>query len=103
MSRIGKKPIVIPAGVEIKVSADNKVEVKGPMGTLTQSFHPNMTIKTENGSIIVERPSDDKFDRSLHGLTRALINNMVLQKALRRRLKSTVLVTEHPSRARSLF
>ena len=77
MSRIGRKPIVIPAGVEVKIGADNTVEVKGPMGTLTQTFHPNMTIKTEDGSIVVERPSDDKFDRSLHGLTRALINNMV--------------------------
>ena len=77
MSRIGRKPIVIPAGVEVKLGADNTVEVKGPMGTLTQTFHPNMTIKTEDGSIVVERPSDDKFDRSLHGLTRALINNMV--------------------------
>ena len=77
MSRIGRKPIVIPAGVDVKISADNTVEVKGPMGTLTQTFHPNMTIKNENGSIVVERPSDDKFDRSLHGLTRALLNNMV--------------------------
>ena len=77
MSRIGKKPIAIPAGVDIKIAEDNTVEVKGPKGALTEKFHPNMTIKIEDGSIIVERPSDDKFDRSLHGLTRALLNNMV--------------------------
>lgn len=77
MSRIGRKPIAIPAGVEVKIGADNTIEVKGPKGTLTQTFHPNMAIKMEDGSIVVERPSDDKFDRSLHGLTRALLNNMV--------------------------
>ncbi|MBE7057353.1 MAG: 50S ribosomal protein L6 [Ruminococcaceae bacterium] len=77
MSRIGRKPIAIPAGVEVKVGEGNVVEVKGPKGTLTETFHPNMAIKTEDGNIVVERPSDDKLDRSLHGLTRALINNMV--------------------------
>lgn len=77
MSRIGRKPIAIPAGVEIKVGEGNLVEVKGPKGTLTEKFHDHMTIKVEDGNIIVERPSDDKFDRSIHGLTRALINNMV--------------------------
>ena len=77
MSRIGKKPIAVPAGVEIKVSDGNVVEVKGPKGTLTETFSPELTIKIEDGNLVVERPSDDKRHRSLHGLTRALINNMV--------------------------
>lgn len=76
MSRIGKKPVVIPAGVTAKVDG-NTIEVKGPKGTLTRTFHPTMTVKVEGAEITVERPSDDKFERSLHGLTRSLIQNMV--------------------------
>ena len=76
MSRIGKKPITVPAGVEVKV-ADNLVTVKGPKGTLTQQFSPELEIKLENGELTVSRPSDDKKHRSLHGLTRTLIHNMV--------------------------
>ncbi len=77
MSRIGRKPIVIPAGVDVKVEG-NTVTVKGPKGTLTQSFASSMKLAMENGELTVTRPSDDKEYRSLHGLTRTLINNMVV-------------------------
>lgn len=78
MSRIGKSPIVIPAGVDVTIAAENLVTVKGPKGTLTQKLHKDMTIEKDAANIIVKRPSDDKDHRSLHGLTRTLINNMVL-------------------------
>jgi large subunit ribosomal protein L6 len=77
MSRIGKMPITVPAGVEVKV-ADNQVTVKGPKGTLTQQFSKELDIKVEDGVLTVARPSDDKKHRSLHGLTRTLIHNMVV-------------------------
>ena len=76
MSRIGRKPIVIPAGVEVKVDGQT-VTVKGPKGTLTKIFHPNMEIKVEGAEIKVERPNDEQLNRSLHGLTRTLVANMV--------------------------
>ncbi len=76
MSRIGRKPIAIPAGVELTV-ADSVVTVKGPKGTLTQKIHPNMTVSVEAGVANVTRPNDEKENRSLHGLTRTLIANMV--------------------------
>ena len=76
MSRIGRKPINIPAGVEVK-SDGNAITVKGPKGTLTKNFHPNMTVKVENNEILVTRPDDEKENRALHGLTRSNINNMV--------------------------
>ncbi|MBR1458873.1 MAG: 50S ribosomal protein L6 [Oscillospiraceae bacterium] len=76
MSRIGKMPITIPAGVEVKVE-DNAVTVKGPKGSLTQQFSKELGIKLEDGVLTVTRPSDDKKHRSLHGLTRSLIHNMV--------------------------
>lgn len=76
MSRIGRKPINIPAGVDVKIN-DTEVTVKGPKGTLTQNFHKNMTIKIEGEEILVIRPDDDKKNRSLHGLTRSLISNMI--------------------------
>ena len=76
MSRIGRKPIARPAGVEVKV-ADNTITVKGPKGTLTQNIHPNMTVAVEGNEILVTRPNDEKENRSLHGLTRSLIANMV--------------------------
>ncbi len=76
MSRIGRKPINIPAGVDVKVDG-GVVTVKGPKGTLTQNVHPNMTVKVEGGIIEVTRPDDNKENRSLHGLTRSLIANMV--------------------------
>ena len=78
MSRIGRLPIAIPAGVDVKIGADNEVTVKGSNGTLTRKLHPDMIIKSENGTITVERPSEDKFHKSLHGLTRTLINNMII-------------------------
>ncbi len=77
MSRIGRKPVNIPAGVEVKVS-DGVVTVKGPKGTLTQKIHPNMDVKVEGTEVIVTRPNDEKENRSLHGLTRSLIHNMVV-------------------------
>ena len=76
MSRIGRKPINIPAGVNVKVDG-NVITVKGPKATLTQQFHPNMTVAVEGNEILVTRPNDEKENRSLHGLTRSLIANMV--------------------------
>ena len=77
MSRIGRMPIDIPAGVDIKIDDNNTVTVKGPKGTLTKTLHPEMIIKVEGSHVIVERPSEDKVHKSLHGLTRSLLNNMV--------------------------
>jgi large subunit ribosomal protein L6 len=77
MSRIGIKPITVPAGVDVTIADGNVVTVKGPKGTLTKSFNKDMIIKLENGVITVERPSEDKKHKSLHGLTRTLISNMV--------------------------
>ena len=77
MSRIGNKAISVPAGVEVTVADGNVVTVKGPKGTLTRQFNKDMTIKSEAGVITVERPSEDKLHKSLHGLTRTLIANMV--------------------------
>ena len=76
MSRIGRKPINIPAGVTVTVN-DSVVTVKGPKGTLTQNVHPNMSVEVADNVVTVSRPDDDKLNRSLHGLTRSLINNMV--------------------------
>ena len=78
MSRIGRAPIAIPAGVEIKVEDNNVVTVKGPKGTLTQQFNPNMAIAVEDGVLHVTRPNDAKENRALHGLTRTLLHNMVV-------------------------
>lgn len=77
MSRIGRSPITVPAGVEIKVDDDNTVTVKGPKGTLTSVMHPDMEVAVEDNTVTVKRPSDDKEHRSLHGLTRSLVANMV--------------------------
>lgn len=77
MSRIGKLPIAVPKGVDIKLSGDNVLTVKGSKGTLTKQFHKDMIIKVEGEQITVERPSDLKMHKSLHGLTRTLVNNMV--------------------------
>ena len=77
MSRIGKKPITIPSGVEAKLIDDNTIEIKGSKGTLVQPIHRNMKVEIENGEIKVSRPNDQKSNRALHGLTRSLINNMV--------------------------
>ena len=78
MSRIGKAPITVPAGVEITVSENNHVTVKGPKGTLERTIVPQIKLSTENGVLTVERPDDSKENRSLHGLSRTLINNMVV-------------------------
>ena len=78
MSRIGRAPIAIPAGVEIKVEDNNVVTVKGPKGALTQQFSSNMTIAVEGAELKVTRPNDAKENRSLHGLTRTLLHNMVV-------------------------
>ena len=77
MSRIGKKPVIIPANVTVDIAEGNVVTVKGPKGTLTQQFNPNMAIAMENGELHVTRPNDAKENRALHGLTRTLIHNMV--------------------------
>lgn len=77
MSRIGRKPVDVPQGVEVKVSG-HKVTVKGGLGTLERDFHPKMTIVQEDDKLLVKRPDDGRESRSLHGLTRALLNNMVL-------------------------
>ena len=78
MSRIGKAPINIPAGVEIKITEDNTVTIKGPKGVLERTINPEITINVEDAFINVTRPSDAPKNRSLHGLSRTLINNMVV-------------------------
>lgn len=78
MSRIGRKPITVPAGVTVTLGDGNKLTVKGPLGTLEQSFNERMTIKVEGNVITVTRPTDEQEDRAIHGLTRTLINNMVI-------------------------
>jgi len=76
MSRIGKMPIVLPPGVEVTVD-DHKVKVKGPKGELVQDIHPDIKVRLDEGKVLVERPSDERLHRSLHGLTRSLVANMV--------------------------
>jgi len=78
MSRIGKKPIPVPKGVQVTIDVDNLVVVKGPKGELSRQLHPEMLIVQENGQLLVQRPSDSKPHRSLHGLTRTLLSNMVV-------------------------
>ncbi len=76
MSRIGNKPITVPDGVEVKIDGQ-KITVKGPKGTLEREIHKNMKVTLDNNTIKVERPNDEKENRSLHGLTRTLISNMI--------------------------
>jgi len=78
MSRIGREPIAIPAGVEVKVDANNVVTVKGPLGTLSEQYNAAMTIEVEGATLTVKRPNDEKEMRALHGLTRTLIKNMIV-------------------------
>ena len=78
MSRIGRMPIAVPAGVTVTVADGNVVTVKGPKGTLTKELHPEMIIKQEGSEINVSRPSEIKMHKALHGLTRTLLNNMVV-------------------------
>lgn len=77
MSRIGKLPVEVPAGVTVKVEG-NKVSVKGPKGELSRTIHPEMTVKMDGSTITVTRPSDEQLHKSLHGLSRTLISNMVI-------------------------
>ena len=78
MSRIGRMPIAVPAGVTVEVAENNVVTVKGPKGTLTKELHPDMIIKQEGAELTVSRPSEIKEHKALHGLTRTLLNNMVV-------------------------
>ena len=77
MSRIGRKIITVPAGVDVKITDTNYITVKGPKGTLAQQLSPKMTVKVDAGTITVTRPDDENESRALHGLTRTLVNNMV--------------------------
>ena len=77
MSRIGRLPIPVPAGVVVTIADDNTVTVKGPKGTLSYTFHPDMILKLEGNVVTVERPDEEHLHKSLHGLTRTLISNMV--------------------------
>ena len=88
MSRIGKQPVAVPAGVKVSV-ANRLVKVEGPKGKLEFEHHPNMTVKLENGVLTVARPDDDRQNRALHGLTRSLIANMIegVTKGYEKRLK----------------
>ncbi len=78
MSRIGKKPITLPSQVEVSVSSRNEVVVKGPKGTLTQAVDPDIKVSVEGNSLLIERPTEQKRHKSLHGLYRSLINNMIV-------------------------
>ena len=78
MSRIGRMPITVPAGVDVTIGENNVVTVKGPKGTLTQALHPEMILEKDGNIIHVKRPSDDKAHCALHGMTRALLHNMVV-------------------------
>lgn len=78
MSRIGNRPITVPNGVEIEITDGNAVTVTGPKGTLSQSLSPAMSLTRDNGSVLVARPNNERDNRSLHGLTRTLLNNMVV-------------------------
>ena len=78
MSRIGKMPIAVPAGVTVDIAENNKVTVKGPKGTLERTFPAEISIALENGEVKVTRPNDEKNERALHGLVRTLIHNMVV-------------------------
>jgi large subunit ribosomal protein L6 len=77
VSRIGKMPVPVPDGVEVTIEGSS-FAVKGPKGEMSHEFHPQMSIKMDDGAILVERPNDEQFFRAMHGLTRALINNMVV-------------------------
>ena len=78
MSRIGRIAVTVPAGVEVTIAEGDVVTAKGPKGTLVQTMHPAMIIRKEGNTVVVERPSDEQEHKSLHGLTRTLVNNMVV-------------------------
>ena len=88
MSRIGNKPITVPAGVEVKVEGQH-ITVKGPKGTLERDINPEITVKLEEGTLTFARSSEERLDKSLHGLTRTLVNNMIegVQKEFTRELQ----------------
>jgi large subunit ribosomal protein L6 len=90
MSRIGRQPITLPAKVDIKVAENNTITVKGPKGELTRTLHPAMTLKNDNGVVTIERPDDERQNRALHGLTRALVANMV--KGVSEGFRRTLLI-----------
>ena len=77
MSRIGKKPVIVPANVTVTIAEGNNVTVKGPKGELKYGFHPDMILKQEGNTIIVDRPDEEHLHKSLHGLTRTLLSNMI--------------------------
>ena len=77
MSRIGKKPVAIPAGVKVNIAEGNVVTVEGPKGSLTYTFHPDMILKMDGAVVTVERPDEEHLHKSLHGLTRTLLSNMI--------------------------
>ena len=89
MSRVGRSPIPVPNGVEVDLGGDGRVAVKGPRGSLSRSLPAEITIRQEDGSLLVERPNDERHNRALHGLARALVNNMVVgvTKGYEKRLK----------------
>jgi len=89
MSRIGKQPVEIPGGVDVDVADGNVVTVRGPRGSLTQTMHPDMQLVVDGGALLVRRPDDEGFHRSLHGLTRSLVANMVegVTKGFEKRLQ----------------
>ena len=110
MSRIGRMPVVIPAGVTVDIAEGNKVTVKGAKGTLVRELPVEMEIKIEDGHVVVTRPNDLKKMKSLHGLTRTLIHNMVVgvsegfeKKAMKKFWKLTVLVTELRNRVKNWY
>ena len=78
MSRIGRTPISVPAGVEITMGENNRVTVKGPKGTLVRDLNPNMTLELDGNTLLVKRPNDEQESRAMHGLTRALLHDMVV-------------------------
>ena len=91
MSRIGRMPIAVPAGVSVDIAENNNVTVKGPRGELSRALPAEMTITVENSEIIVKRPNDLKKNKALHGLTRALLNNMVI--GVTQGFSKTLLIT----------
>ena len=105
MSRIGRMPIAVPAGVTVEIAENNKVTVKGPKGTLERVLPAEMDIKMEGSEIVVSRPNDLKKMKSLHGLTRTLIHNMVIgvTEGYEKKLEINGVVTELRSRVRSLY